>query len=211
MKQGISLPQIPKKLQADNKELYDYLFGLQQALLTKQTDDYSAVDSGSVPIGTILMYAVATAPSNYLICNGAAISRTTYNKLFAVIGTAYGTGDGTTTFNLPNYQAVVPKGVGTQTINTRAKTAPAFATVEEDQGQLIEGSLGNTGEGGVAFSGSCSGAFVLGTNTDNSVYTSGGSGHRYLIDFDSSKSTGARAGTTTRENSIGTNFIIRYQ
>jgi hypothetical protein len=44
MKQGISLPQIPKNLITDNKELYDYLFGLQQALLSKQTDDYSAVD-----------------------------------------------------------------------------------------------------------------------------------------------------------------------
>jgi hypothetical protein len=44
MKQGISLPQIPKKLLDTNKELYDYLFGLQQALLAKQTDDYSAVD-----------------------------------------------------------------------------------------------------------------------------------------------------------------------
>jgi hypothetical protein len=44
MKQGISLPQIPKKLLDTDKELYDYLFGLQQALLSKQTDDYSAVD-----------------------------------------------------------------------------------------------------------------------------------------------------------------------
>ena len=44
MKQGISLPQIPKKLLDTNKELYDYLFGLQQALLAKQTDDYGAVD-----------------------------------------------------------------------------------------------------------------------------------------------------------------------
>lgn len=44
MKQGISLPQIPKKLLDTDKDLYDYLFGLQQALLAKQTDDYSAVD-----------------------------------------------------------------------------------------------------------------------------------------------------------------------
>ena len=52
MKQGISLPQIPKNLQTDNKELYDYLFGLQQALLAKQTDDYSAVDKTSSDIAT---------------------------------------------------------------------------------------------------------------------------------------------------------------
>jgi hypothetical protein len=205
MKQGISLPQIPKNLQADNKELYDYLFGLQQALLAKQTDDYSAVDSGSVPIGTILMYAVATAPSNYLICNGSAISRTTYSKLFATIGTAYGTGDGSTTFNLPNYQAVVPKGVGTQTINTRAKTAPAFAAVEEDQMQQITGSITNvpgasdasTYDG--AFSGENAGGGAVGEYTSRTIY------------FDSADSPNARTGTTTRENSIGTNFIIRYQ
>jgi hypothetical protein len=53
MKQGISLPQIPKKLLDTNKDLYDYLFGLQQALLAKQTDDYSAVDKASTDITTL--------------------------------------------------------------------------------------------------------------------------------------------------------------
>lgn len=53
MKQGISLPQIPKKLLDTNKELYDYLFGLQQALLAKQTDDYSAVDKTSTDLTTL--------------------------------------------------------------------------------------------------------------------------------------------------------------
>lgn len=52
MKQGISLPQIPKKLLDTDKELYDYLFGLQQALLAKQTDDYSAVDKTSTDLTT---------------------------------------------------------------------------------------------------------------------------------------------------------------
>jgi hypothetical protein len=54
MKQGISLPQIPKKLLDTNKELYDYLFGLQQALLAKQTDDYSAVDKASSDIASFI-------------------------------------------------------------------------------------------------------------------------------------------------------------
>ena len=200
MKQGISLPQIPKNLLDTNKELYDYLFGLQQALLSKQTDDYSAVDSGSVPIGTILMYAVATAPSNYLICDGSAISRTTYNKLFAVIGTAWGSGDGSTTFNLPNYQAVVPKGVGTQTINTRTKTAPAFAAVEEDQaqGHVHQQNYMSSGSGGRAAA----------TNSYNATPISASDFTGVMAE----SSFGApRTGTTTRENSIGTNFIIRYQ
>lgn len=54
------------------------------------------------PIGTIFAFAGNNIPSGYLPCNGSAISRTTYADLFAVIGTAYGSGDGSTTFNLPN-------------------------------------------------------------------------------------------------------------
>ena len=58
--------------------------------------------AGSVPTGSILPYGGSTAPAGWLICNGGAISRTTYENLFAVIGTSYGAGDGSTTFNLPN-------------------------------------------------------------------------------------------------------------
>jgi microcystin-dependent protein len=67
----------------------------------------------SVPAGVISQFAGATAPSGYLLCNGTAVSRTTYSSLFANIGTAYGAGNGTTTFNLPNFQGRVPVGVGT--------------------------------------------------------------------------------------------------
>ena len=54
-----------------------------------------------VPVGVTFQYAGTTAPDGYLLCNGQAVSRTTYSKLFAVIGTTYGGGDGSTTFNLP--------------------------------------------------------------------------------------------------------------
>lgn len=53
-------------------------------------------------IGKIIMFAGNTAPEGTLYCNGAAISRTTYSELFAAIGTTYGAGDGSTTFNLPD-------------------------------------------------------------------------------------------------------------
>jgi len=56
----------------------------------------------AIPVGIVRMYSSASAPTNYLICNGQAVSRTTYSALFAVIGTKYGSGDGSTTFNLPN-------------------------------------------------------------------------------------------------------------
>lgn len=63
------------------------------------------------PIGTILAYAGASAPTGYLIANGAAVSRTGVTAdLFALIGTTYGSGDGSTTYNLPNLLGKVPVG-----------------------------------------------------------------------------------------------------
>ena len=56
----------------------------------------------AVPTGTILPFAGKTVPSGFLLCNGAAVSRTTYAALFAVIGTTWGTGNGSSTFNLPD-------------------------------------------------------------------------------------------------------------
>ena len=58
----------------------------------------------TVPTGTILPFAGGTIPSGFLACNGAAVSRTTYSALFSAIGTTYGTGNGSTTFNLPNVE-----------------------------------------------------------------------------------------------------------
>lgn len=55
-----------------------------------------------MPAGSLIHFAGTNIPEGYLLCNGAAISRTTYAKLFSVIGTIYGAGDGATTFNLPN-------------------------------------------------------------------------------------------------------------
>ena len=55
-----------------------------------------------LPIGSYIQFAGSQAPEGFLVCNGGAISRTTYSKLFTVIGTTYGSGDGSTTFNLPN-------------------------------------------------------------------------------------------------------------
>ena len=63
------------------------------------------VDITGVPTGTILPFAGSTIPSGFLACNGAAVSRTTYSTLYSAIGTTYGTGDGSTTFNLPNAES----------------------------------------------------------------------------------------------------------
>ena len=63
-----------------------------------------------VPTGTILMTGSASADSGYFICDGTAYSRTTYSALFTKIGTAFGVGDGSGTFNIPNLQAKFPLG-----------------------------------------------------------------------------------------------------
>jgi len=55
-----------------------------------------------IPTGTITPWSQATPPSGFLECEGSAVSRSTYAALFAVIGTTYGVGDGSTTFNLPD-------------------------------------------------------------------------------------------------------------
>ncbi|WP_196603423.1 phage tail protein [Pectinatus haikarae] len=74
-----------------------------------------------VPIGVINQFAGAAAPVGYLLCQGQAVSRSTYADLYAVIGTTYGTGDGSTTFNLPNLQDRV--GVGkSSTLSTLGAT-----------------------------------------------------------------------------------------
>lgn len=65
--------------------------------------------------GFIQMFAGSTAPTGWLMCDGSAVSRTTYADLFAVIGTAYGSGDGTTTFNVPDLRGRVAVGKSSDT------------------------------------------------------------------------------------------------
>ena len=63
-----------------------------------------------LPAGVTLPYGGASAPSGYLLCDGSAISRTTYAGLFAILSTTYGVGDGSTTFNLPDLRQRFPMG-----------------------------------------------------------------------------------------------------
>ena len=60
------------------------------------------VESGA-PVGSLMPYAGTTPPDGWLICDGSEISRTTYARLFSVIGTTYGAGDGNSSFNIPNF------------------------------------------------------------------------------------------------------------
>lgn len=65
------------------------------------------------PVGAIVPYGGTTAPNGWLLCQGQAVSRTTYAELFAIIGTNFGTGDGSTTFNIPDLRGEFLRGAGT--------------------------------------------------------------------------------------------------
>lgn len=89
--------------------------GTPSTLTTSTTNGVTSTShthavTGLSPTGAIMMWSIATAPTDWLLCDGTAVSRTTYSALYAVIGTAYGTGDGSTTFNLPNLKGRVPVG-----------------------------------------------------------------------------------------------------
>jgi hypothetical protein len=88
---------VPQKIHQDDREV----LGFYQALL-----DYQPF---LIPTGEGIRHFLATVPDGFLLCNGAAVSRTTYGALFAAIGTAYGAGDGSTTFNLPTAAGFVIK------------------------------------------------------------------------------------------------------
>ena len=95
-----------------------------------------------VPTGAIMPFAMNSAPSGWLAANGAAVSRATFSTLFAAIGTTYGTGDGSTTFNLPDLRGYFVRGAGTNTDGTAAGTFGA------KQGNTVgphthSGSVGN--------------------------------------------------------------------
>ena len=89
--------------------------------------------------GIIQMFAGATPPTGWLVCDGSAISRTTYATLFAAIGTTWGSGDGSTTFNVPDLRGRMPMGAGTGSGLTARTLGNTLGTETHNHG-------GNSGE-----------------------------------------------------------------
>lgn len=72
--------------------------------------DLRVFAGGTAPVGTVTAYAGAVAPVGWLLCDGTAVGRSAYAGLFGVVGSTYGAGDGSTTFNLPNLKGRAPFG-----------------------------------------------------------------------------------------------------
>src|SRR6188768_77368 len=95
--------------------------------LNENADTIDEFLSMAMPCGAILDYAGPNPPPGWLACDGRAISRTAYSELFAAIGTAWGAGDGSTTFNLPPANGRAAIGAGTVTDSNGVSRAYSFA------------------------------------------------------------------------------------
>jgi len=82
------------------------------ALATQQSIKAYVDSNAAIPTGTVSAFAGSSAPNGYALCDGSAVNRTTQAALFAVIGTTYGSGNGSTTFNLPDLRGRVVAGMG---------------------------------------------------------------------------------------------------
>ena len=140
-------------------------------------------EARGVKTGTVHLYAGSSIPTGYLLCNGAAVSRNTYADLFAAIGTIYGTGDGSTTFNLPDFRDRYAIGANTNALGTQvAEQLPNIdgsilmrsqALIAMTTGAIsyLQGSnsygVQNTESGPI-------GTFLFHARDSNSIYTDNG-------------------------------------
>ena len=158
---------------------YQKISDLAVATTLDGTEEFEVIQGGTskrataagfaVPAGFILPYGSTTAPSGFLACDGAAVSRTTYAALFAAIGETWGAGDSSTTFNVPDLEGAGLRGTGTGTIDTRDKTGPAVGAFQEDQLQGFQ-TDGSAVDGSGAVVGSPIGSGSRRTATFNVAY-----------------------------------------
>lgn len=94
-----------------------------------QGTSITSASSPLVPTGVIWPYGGNSAPTGFLMCDGTAVSRTTYADLFAAIGTAFGVGDGATTFNIPNANGRAAVGAGTYTDSVSGSVTRTLGTI----------------------------------------------------------------------------------
>lgn len=193
------LPETVKEYMSD---------GLQEELNATQMQ---AVNSGitaelvaqigqvdATPIGAIILYGGANAPSGYIICDGRAVSRTDYDKLFEKIGTTFGNGDGTTTFNVPDLRDKFAQGANGNLGESIEAGLPNI------KGQVLSASWPDS-----AGDGHESGAFYDDGTAGNGA---NGADARRIAKFDASRSSSIYSDDcdTVQPPAVAINYIIKY-
>jgi len=178
-----------------------------------------------IPTATIVPWSSASVPSGFLECDGAAVSRTTYADLFAIVGTTYGAGDGSTTFNVPDLQDNVAVGksnnkalastggantvansgnVGTNTnINVTGNVGGSTANATLSSAQLASHSHSYSPRTGGSQSPNNVGSGLSTTNA-NTGNTGSGQGHSHNIsaNFSGSGNASSTSNFTGSSNSV---------
>jgi len=161
---------------------------------SKLTGALPAIDGASLTgiegtaTGTILSWSTASIPSGFLECDGTAVSRSTYSALFTAIGTTYGTGDGSSTFNLPNLADNVPVGKsnnkslastgGANTVTPTGNISGSTANASLSTAQLASHSHSGANNLNI-ISGNTGGNKAYIVNTGNSGSAGSGSAHSH--------------------------------
>ena len=162
------------------------------------------VDLGS-PAGIVAPFAGTAAPSGWLACNGAAVSRTDYATLFAAIGTTWGVGDGSTTFNVPDLRGAFVRGSGTSSLDPSSPRAVGSFQAEA----YLNHSHGVTDPGHnhsyftVSGSGRQSGSTTLCYTDPGTTSTTGTSTTGLTVN------TSTTGGTETRPDNYALLYIIK--
>ena len=178
------------------------------ALTDIGTNTHAQIDTAlSAFTGTVVMYGSATAPSGWLNCDGSAVSRTTYSALYAIVANSFGSGDGSTTFNLPDFRGVYPKGSATTTraAGVDAGGAQYTATLgaySQDKFQGHRHNMVREGGGG--------GSVRFGTDSVGNGSTADDLSVKSLARLEVTGVNGTpRTGNSTEPQNLGINFIIK--
>jgi microcystin-dependent protein len=142
-----------------------------------------------IPTGTITPWSQASAPTGFLECDGAAVSRSTYAALFAVVSTTYGAGDGSTTFNLPDLtdKVAVHKSNnknfastgGANTVTPTGNVAGSTANATLSTAQLASHSHPGGGSFNISVNGTGPGPGLAGGNNAGTGNAGSGQGHSH--------------------------------
>lgn len=158
-------------------------------------------------VGAVVAGVMPTAPKGWLLCNGQAVSREEYSKLFEIIGTTYGNGDGNTTFNIPNYSKKFLEMDSTQELGTDISAGLptidiAGETSEDGSHAHTRGSMNIKGSFTNESNATASGAF---TKTSNSRLSgrSGNDNYNDTFNFDASRNwTGSTSSSGTHKHTV---------